>query len=255
MFEIYDFVNPVLSASELFWRQSLISRLMNTLIYSVVYMRPSWTSCGSGDPDRHFCRNQDYRSAATIVHGPNFYGTDVLSLSAENKNGWSDAQVTARVNLVNDPPFIRILKSVILDREPVEGVPIFGDVSGSPSDLFIGDPDLPNFPENKSCFLVTLSLELSDGILIANLPAYLKGKVELKIKNSHQWQHLQTIVTISNHFMIKAKGLKFRASVEDCNNAIQKLRNNNRWILGCIAPHAVSTEIISLPRPIEPTAN
>ena len=67
--------------------------------------------------------------------------------------------MTARVNPVNDPPFIRIPKSVILEREPVEGVPIFGDVSGSPSDFFIGDPDLPNFPGTETLIYPQINFE------------------------------------------------------------------------------------------------
>ena len=50
-FEIYNLINAVLSASELFWRQGPIIRLMDTLIYCMVYQRPSWTSCGNGDRD------------------------------------------------------------------------------------------------------------------------------------------------------------------------------------------------------------
>ncbi|CAA7409383.1 unnamed protein product [Spirodela intermedia] len=152
-----------------------------------------------------------------------FYGSDAISLSAVNKNGVRDARVAVRVRPVNDPPFIRVPKFVILEKEPTEGVPIFDRRSSSPFEFFIGDPDLHNFPENRSHFVVTLSLELSDGILIGRLPAHLIGTVELKIKNSHQWQHLQAFVTISNHFVIKGRAIRFRASVDDCNDAIRRL--------------------------------
>ncbi|CAA6672225.1 unnamed protein product [Spirodela intermedia] len=139
-----------------------------------------------------------------------FYGSDAISLSAVNKNGVRDARVAVRVRPVNDPPFIRVPKFVILEKEPTEGVPIFDRRSSSPS-------------KNRSHFVVTLSLELSDGILIGRLPAHLIGTVELKIKNSHQWQHLQAFVTISNHFVIKGRAIRFRASVDDCNDAIRRL--------------------------------
>ncbi|KAL0348648.1 UNVERIFIED_CONTAM: protein GAMETE EXPRESSED 2 [Sesamum angustifolium] len=70
---------------------------------------------------------------------------------------------------------------------------------------FIGDPDLLNFPGNRSSFLIMFSIEVSAGLLSTSLPAALIGSTELKLKTSYHWQPLQTFVTISKHFLVKAK--------------------------------------------------
>lgn len=72
-------------------------------------------------------------------------------------------------------------------------------------------------------FLVTFSVEVSDGLLVTNLPAHLINTTELKIRNSNQWQPLQTYVTISKHFMAKANGIRFQGTVNDCNSLMQQL--------------------------------
>lgn len=74
-----------------------------------------------------------------------------------------------------------------------------------------------------SRFLITLSLEVNEGLLLTSLPAKLIDATELKLKNSYQWQPLLTYVTISKHFMIRAKGVRFRATVNDCNTIMQQL--------------------------------
>ncbi|XP_078445545.1 gamete expressed 2 [Wolffia australiana] len=153
-----------------------------------------------------------------------FYGNDDISLSASSRNGVRDAHVAINVDPVNDQPFIRVPNFVTLEGNSAEGgIPIFSGRPRSQADHFIGDPDVQSFPENRSRFLFVFSVEVSEGLLICNLPAHVIGAIELKIKDSHQWQHLQTFVTISNHFTIKAKGFRFRASIEDCNNALDKL--------------------------------
>lgn len=67
------------------------------------------------------------------------------------------------------------------------------------------------------------SVEVNSGSLVVNLPAELINTTELKLKNSYQWQTLQTFVTISKHFMVKAKGIRFRGTVNDCNYVMQQL--------------------------------
>uniref|UniRef100_A0A5B7BHD6 Uncharacterized protein n=1 Tax=Davidia involucrata TaxID=16924 RepID=A0A5B7BHD6_DAVIN len=67
------------------------------------------------------------------------------------------------------------------------------------------------------------SVEVNSGFLSTNLPAELISTTELKLKSSYQWQPLQTFVTISKHFIVKAKGIRFRATVNDCNSIMQQL--------------------------------
>ncbi|XP_035539141.1 protein GAMETE EXPRESSED 2 isoform X2 [Juglans regia] len=87
----------------------------------------------------------------------------------------------------------------------------------------IGDPDLPTFPGGDINFLVTFSVEVNDGFLVASLPADLIDTTELKLKHSYMWQPLQTYVAISKHFAVKASGIRFRGSVNDCNSIMQRL--------------------------------
>jgi len=72
-------------------------------------------------------------------------------------------------------------------------------------------------------FLVTFSLEVNDGLLATNLPSHLINTTELKHRNNYQWQPLQTYVTISKHFMVKASGIRFQGTVNDCNTVMQQL--------------------------------
>lgn len=72
-------------------------------------------------------------------------------------------------------------------------------------------------------FVVEFSLEVNDGLLVTSLPAELINTTELKLKNSYLWQPLQTYVTISKHFTVKANGIRFRGTVNDCNSIMQQL--------------------------------
>lgn len=60
-------------------------------------------------------------------------------------------------------------------------------------------------------------------MVITSLPSYLSNTTELKLKDSYQWQPLQTFVAISKHFTLRAKGVRFRGTLTDCNTAMQQL--------------------------------
>lgn len=79
------------------------------------------------------------------------------------------------------------------------------------------------FAGNKSHLLVTFSLEVNDGVISTSLPAHLVETAELKSMRSNQWQPLQTFVTISRHFLLTGKGIRFQGTIGDCNNAMQQL--------------------------------
>lgn len=66
-------------------------------------------------------------------------------------------------------------------------------------------------------------MEVNDGWLVTNLPIHLINTTELKHGINYQWQPLQTYVTISQHFMVKAHGIRFQATVNDCNSVMQQL--------------------------------
>ncbi|XP_059632750.1 protein GAMETE EXPRESSED 2 [Cornus florida] len=153
----------------------------------------------------------------------NFSGDDTIQVSTMNKNGVNDLNVPIFVEPINDPPFINIPEYVILEKKSnEEGVLIF-DRQRDKFDFCIGDPDLLNFPGNHSRFLIIFSMEVNSGFLSTNLPAELISTTELKLKNSFQWQPIQTFVTISKHFMVKAKGIRFRGTVNHCNSIMQQL--------------------------------
>ena len=75
----------------------------------------------------------------------------------------------------------------------------------------------------ESHFIVTFSVEVDDGFLITSLSAELINTTELKLMNSYQWKPLQTYVAISKHFMVKANGIRFRGTINDCNLVLQQL--------------------------------
>ncbi|XP_057772111.1 protein GAMETE EXPRESSED 2 isoform X2 [Salvia miltiorrhiza] len=149
-----------------------------------------------------------------------FYGDDMITLSSENSNGRNDVDIPIFVQPVNDAPVINAPSFVVLD-DTSDGVRIFGEKCVGVD--FVHDPDLQNFPGNHSRFLMVLSMEVSDGVLSTSLPAELVASTEVKMKSSYQWQPLQTFVTISKHFMVRAKGIRFRGAIEECNSILQKL--------------------------------
>ncbi|KAL1548471.1 protein GAMETE EXPRESSED 2 [Salvia divinorum] len=146
-----------------------------------------------------------------------FYGDDMITLYSENSNGRNDVNVPIFVQPVNDAPVINAPSFVLLNNTS-DGVQIFCENS-----VRIHDPDLQNFPGSHSRFLIVLTMEVNDGFLSTSLPAELVASTELKMKRSYQWQPLQTFVTISKHFMVRAKGIRFRGAIEECNSILQKL--------------------------------
>lgn len=78
--------------------------------------------------------------------------------------------------------------------------------------------------------MVKFSLEVNDGVLSTSLPVHLIKTAELKSKNGNQWLPLQTYVTISKHFFLKGKGIRFQGTLWDCNSAMQQLFYHVRLI-------------------------
>ncbi|XP_024633312.2 protein GAMETE EXPRESSED 2 [Medicago truncatula] len=151
----------------------------------------------------------------------NFYGADSIQVSAKNKNGVNSLGVPIFVDPINDPPYIRVPYFIILRSNEDERL-IF-DKDKDKFDFYIGDPDLLTFPGGEAHFLVTFSMEVNDGLLATNLPSHLINTTEFKHRNNYQWQPLQTYVTISKHFMVKASGIRFQGTVNDCNTVMQQL--------------------------------
>ncbi|WOL12428.1 protein GAMETE EXPRESSED 2 isoform X1 [Canna indica] len=153
----------------------------------------------------------------------NFYGQDIITLHAMNENGIQEAHVSVFVEPVNDPPIINAPKFISLTRkEGKNGMQIF-DKQRDVFEFSIMDPDMFKFSGNKSHFVVMFSVEVNDGTLSTTLPADLINVAEQKIWGSNRWQPLQTFVMISNHFVLKGKGIRFRGTIGQCNNAIQHL--------------------------------
>ncbi|KZV31138.1 protein GAMETE EXPRESSED 2-like [Dorcoceras hygrometricum] len=150
----------------------------------------------------------------------NFYGSDAIRISSTNRNGENTIDVPLYVQPINDPPVINVPSYIILD-EKSDGVLIFGGQNAKMD--FVTDPDIVYFPGNRSHFLLLSSVEVSSGFLSTSLPAELIGSTEIKLKSSHQWQPLLTFVTISKHFLVKAKAIRYRGSVEELNNIMEQL--------------------------------
>lgn len=102
----------------------------------------------------------------------------------------------------------------------------------------------------RLAFLVTFSMEVNDGLLVTSIPAELINSTELKLKTSFQWEPLQTYVTISKHFTIKASVVRFYQSGE--GHDVLKAKLNDMGHYGC---RPDCTEKISLPLFAEATVN
>ncbi|KAL9282862.1 putative immunoglobulin-like protein [Arabidopsis thaliana] len=151
----------------------------------------------------------------------NFAGVDSLRLSTKNKNGINHLDVPVFVEPVNDPPFINVPQHIMLESNGNESL-IFHPERDK-FNFSVGDPDLVNFPGGESHFLVTFSVEVTDGFLLTNLPSELINSTELKFKNLFQWQPIQTYAAISKHVNVKASGIRFRGTIRQCNDLMQQL--------------------------------
>ncbi|KAJ6991351.1 hypothetical protein NC653_019521 [Populus alba x Populus x berolinensis] len=156
----------------------------------------------------------------------NFYGDDAIHVSASNKNGKNDLDVPVSVEPVNDPPVIKIPKFIILKSNEDESL-IF-DKAIDKFEFSVGDPDLLGYPGNESGFIVTFSVEVDKGFLVTSLAAELLKTTELKVMSSYQWQPIQTYVSISRHFMVRANGVRFRGALNECNSVMQQLSYDGR---------------------------
>ncbi|KAH8502369.1 hypothetical protein H0E87_013897 [Populus deltoides] len=156
----------------------------------------------------------------------NFYGDDAIHVSASNKNGKNDLDVPVSVEPVNDPPVIKIPKFIILKSNEDESL-IF-DKAIDKFEFSVGDPDLLGYPGNESGFIVTFSVEVDKGFLVTCLAAELLKTTELKVMSSYQWQPIQTYVSISRHFMVRANGVRFRGPLNECNSVMQQLSYDGR---------------------------
>ncbi|VVA93827.1 unnamed protein product [Arabis nemorensis] len=127
-----------------------------------------------------------------------------LSLSTRNKNGINHLDDPVFVEPVNDPPFINVPQYIMLESNGDESL-----IFHRETDKFnfsVGDLVLTNFPGGESHFLVTFSVEVTDGFLLTNLPAELINSTEPKLKNIFQWQPIQTYV--AKHVNVKASGIR-----------------------------------------------
>ncbi|KAG5242094.1 protein GAMETE EXPRESSED [Salix suchowensis] len=156
----------------------------------------------------------------------NFYGDDAIHVSASNKYGKNELDVPVFVEPVNDPPVIKVPKFITLKSNEDESL-IF-DKEIDKFEFFVGDPDLLGYPGNESGFIVTFSVEVDKGFLVTRLAAELLKTTELKVMSSYQWQPIQTYVSISRHFMVKANGVRFRGPINECNSVMQQLSYDGR---------------------------
>ncbi|CAH8390453.1 unnamed protein product [Eruca vesicaria subsp. sativa] len=154
----------------------------------------------------------------------NFAGVDSLRLTTRNKNGINQLDVPVFVEPVNTPPFINVPNYLMLESNGTESL-IFHKERDK-LNFSVGDPDLASFPGGEAHFLVTFSVEVTDGFLLTNLPSELINSTELKFKNLFRWQPIQTYAAISKHVNVKASGIRFRGTIKQCNDMMQYLRHH-----------------------------
>ncbi|KAJ6366475.1 hypothetical protein OIU77_002959 [Salix suchowensis] len=155
----------------------------------------------------------------------NFYGDDAIHVSASNKYGKNELDVPVFVEPVNDPPVIKVPKFITLKSNEDESL-IFDKEIDKFEDLIFCDELV--IAGNESGFIVTFSVEVDKGFLVTRLAAELLKTTELKVMSSYQWQPIQTYVSISRHFMVKANGVRFRGPINECNSVMQQLSYDGR---------------------------
>ncbi|CAA7016980.1 unnamed protein product [Microthlaspi erraticum] len=156
----------------------------------------------------------------------NFAGVDSLRLSTRNKNGINQLDVPVFVEPVNDRPSIDVPQYIMLESNGDDSLIFYRETDKF--NFSVGDPNLANFPGGDSLFLVTFSVEVTDGFLLANLPSELINSTELKLRNVFQWQPIQTYTAISKQGNVKASGIRFRGTMLQCNDLMQHLLHHGR---------------------------
>ncbi|KAL8171421.1 hypothetical protein V2J09_023225 [Rumex salicifolius] len=218
--------NIMITLNASFGTVSLYPMLVN-------FWKPSWNdfSVSTGDEEAgslmfmgHIEVINTVLNSIQYLGNENFFGEDIIRITIRNENAANDVYITVSVDPVNDPPYIRAPEYIVLEYNGEgKGSSIYKKEKDE-FEFMIGDPDFSNFPGDKSQFLVMLSIEVDSGALEATLPAELINTTELKLKKNRHWQPLQTYVSISKHFKVKAKGLRIHATLNDCNSVIQQLK-------------------------------
>ncbi|KAM0880710.1 hypothetical protein ACQ4PT_033404 [Festuca glaucescens] len=206
-----SFMNPVVSLEPKL-RLQLTSANIPTLVNTSSFAAEEFVNNKDGSYTTHYvARNED------------FYGDDIIMLSAKNRNGIEDSKLHIFVEPINDPPVILAPKSIFLGgKESREGYQIF-DKQRDPFEFSIVEPDLRRYLGNKSHLLLVLSLEVLEGTLLMTLPSGIVATAELKTDGNNHWQSLQAYVAIAHHFVLRGTGIRFHGDVSDCNNAMQRL--------------------------------
>ncbi|XP_020523491.1 protein GAMETE EXPRESSED 2 isoform X2 [Amborella trichopoda] len=154
----------------------------------------------------------------------NFCGHDVITILARNTNGQREAHVPILVEPVNDPPWIRVPRYIVLNgMGHKDGLLIFDNKTKDTSDILLGDPDNVHFPDHIYDFTVLLTIEVSAGTLSAILQGDFVDTTEIKPEKAFHWQPLYSVVIIGNSFVVEGKGIRFRGKLKECNIALRQL--------------------------------
>ncbi|MCO5595656.1 hypothetical protein L7F22_049701 [Adiantum nelumboides] len=158
----------------------------------------------------------------------NFHGYDKIRLSIKDEAGLGEeAFITMKVKHINTPPIISSYPFILVDSNTgnlLAGIDDIGRETYNASFISIEDNDFSDSNDDTSQLEVLIQVE--KGNLILTLPENRTSSTEVRHEESYHWSPLPTAVFENHVFTTQAQGIKFRATLEECNNALRDLRYN-----------------------------
>ncbi|KAI5070146.1 hypothetical protein GOP47_0014489 [Adiantum capillus-veneris] len=158
----------------------------------------------------------------------NFHGYDKVWLSIKDEAGLGEeASIIVKVKHINTPPIITSYPFILVDSNTgnfLAGIDDIGRETYNASFISVVDYDFDESNDDTSQLEILIQVE--EGSLILTLPENRTSSTEVRHEDSYHWSPLPTAVFENHVFTTQAQGIKFRATLEECNNALQELRYN-----------------------------
>ncbi|KAH7277064.1 hypothetical protein KP509_39G032500 [Ceratopteris richardii] len=166
-------------------------------------------------------------NALVYTGAQDFFGYDTVSVSVKDIAGLGEeASIRIKVKRVNNPPIITSYPYILVDSQNgsfIAGINDLGREIYNDSLIEIMDYDIE--AENETCQLEIL-IQVENGNVSVMLSENITESTELKQEGSYHWSPLSAAVLENDLFTAQAQGIKFRASLLECNKALKTLSYN-----------------------------
>ncbi|KAJ7541186.1 hypothetical protein O6H91_10G049500 [Diphasiastrum complanatum] len=206
------------------------------LWYSIGYQSPSRYTSGGTNSFLSFSGSviplNNVLQSLRYIGNEYYNGNDTILLSIMDSSSRGDeATVMVTVMAINDPPYITAPAYMLADNTTGRltsfiGSTIFFTVTSTVPGITVGDPDQKDIRDDGSLLQLEVVMQVTDGTLQVTLPISTVTTAENRDAGDYLWKPLEQAIFLDTSYNMTGQGLKFRASVDDCNKALDSLRYN-----------------------------